>query len=361
VGAALNLDPNLQDASAWGGASTPNIVSIPDGASGNKAIRSIAGADQTIASLAFAVNPAKTLRLRGSFRKSAGADGQSYFRLYWYSGSGVEIGFTSATVPAASTAFQEVQATGIIPPPNARFARIAVLPGFGATLGYHEWQGISCEEQIDATLVVDGAIRARHLATDTLITQSAQIGNGVIASANIGEAQVTNAKIANGEVDNIKIANGAISTAKIGDLQVDTLKIAGNAVTVFRGARNTAVANSTVNSWTTVAWIGFTPTDGANSLLAMVGAGMTLTSGSSGGGVTARGNARLLWRGNVVREFTDVMTLVAGGNTLKSPLAMTEILAAGWGYGELVFPISKGETAGNFTVDASLIAGEFKR
>jgi hypothetical protein len=361
VGAALNLDPNLQDASAWGGASTPNIVSIPDGASGNKAIRSVAGADQTIASLAFAVNPAKTLRLRGSFRKSAGADGQSYFRLYWYSGSGVEIGFTSATVPAASTAFQEVQATGIVPPLNARFARIAVLPGFGGTLGYHEWQGISCEEQIDTTLVVDGAIRARHLATDTLITQSAQIGNGIILNANLGDAQITAAKILDLQVTNAKLASAAVTTAKIGDLQVDTLKIAGNAVTVFRGARNTALANSTVNAWTTVAWVGFTPTDGANSLLAMVGAGMTLTSGASGGGVTARGNARLLWRGNVVREFIDVMTLVAGGNTLKSPLAMTEILTAGWGYGELVFQISKGETAGNFTVDASLIAGEFKR
>ena len=197
----------------------------------------------------------------------------------------------------------------------------------------------------------DVKITGDLLVSADLITQSAQIGNGLI----------TNAKIANGEVDNIKIANGAISTAKIGDLQVDTLKIAGNSVTVFRGARNTALANSTVNAWTTVAWVGFTPTDGANSLLAMVGAGMTLTSGPSGGGVTARGNARLLWRGNVVREFTDVMTLVAGGNTLKSPLAMTEILAAGWGYGELVFQISKGETAGTFTVDASLIAGEFKR
>lgn len=214
---------------------------------------------------------------------------------------------------------------------------------------------------ITADKIVASSVKAYHLATETLITQSAQIGDGVILSANIGAAQITNAKIANGEVDNIKIANGAISNAKIGDLQVDTLKIAGNAVTVFRGARNTAVANSTVNAWTTVAWVGFTPTDGANSLLAMVGAGMTLTSGSSGGGVTAKGNARLLWRGNVVREFTDVMTLVAGGNTLNSPLAMTEILTAGWGYGELIFQISKGSTAGNFTVDASLIAGEFKR
>jgi hypothetical protein len=361
VGAALNLDPNLQDASAWAGAATPNIVTLTDGASGDRAIRSIPGADQTVASLAFAVNPTKTLRLRGSFRKSATGDGQSYFRLYWYGGNGGDLGFTSVTVPTATTLFQEVLASGIVPPLNARFARIAVLPGFGSTLGYHEWQGLFCEEQIDATLVVDGAIRARHLATDTLITQSAQIGDGIITNAKIGDAEITAAKIADLQVTAAKIANAAITSAKIGDLQVDTLKIAGNAVTVFRGARSTGAASSTVNSWTTIAEIGFAPTDGANSLLALVGAGMTLTSGTSSGGVTARGNARLLWRGAVVREFIDVMTLVAGGNTILSPLAMTEILTAGSGYGVLTFQISKGSTAGTFTADASLIAGEFKR
>lgn len=371
VGAALNLDPNLQDASAWSAGGTPTIVTITDGVSGDKALRGAAGVNKTYSCLSFAISPLKKYRLRGSYRKSADADGTSLLRLYWFTGAGVYISYSDVPVPAATTSFVEVSLGGITPPATARFARINVQPNISNTVGYHEWQGLFCEEQIESTLLVDGAVRARHMSSETLITQSAQIGNGVVVSANIGDAQITYAKIADAQitaakildlqVTNAKLASAAVTTAKIGDLQVDTLKIAGNAVTVFRGARNTAVANSTVNAWTTVAWVGFTPTDGANSLLVMVGAGMTMTSGSSGGGITAKGNVRLLWRGNVVREFTNVMTLVAGGNTILSPLAMTEILSAGWGYGELIFQISKGSTAGNFTVDASLIAGEFKR
>lgn len=72
-------------------------------------------------------------------------------------------------------------------------------------------------------LVVDGALKARHMATELIISNVAQLGVAVVSTASI--------------------ANAAITTAKIGDLQVGTLQIKGNAVTTtVRAVNNTAIA-----------------------------------------------------------------------------------------------------------------------
>jgi hypothetical protein len=64
---------------------------------------------------------------------------------------------------------------------------------------------------ITSTEIAAGEVRAVNLASETLITQAAQIGNGVIINAKIGDAQITSAKIGNLEVDTIKINSNAVT------------------------------------------------------------------------------------------------------------------------------------------------------
>ncbi len=88
---------------------------------------------------------------------------------------------------------------------------------------------------IVASKIAAGQIAATHLAATNVISQTAQIADALISSAKIIDAAITAAKI----------GTAAITTAKIGDLQVDTIKIAGNAVSTMDHA-NTAGSISVV-------------------------------------------------------------------------------------------------------------------
>lgn len=370
VGAALNLDPHMMDESAWrAGANEPNIVTLTDGKTGDKAMRGVAAAYRHYQTMPFAIDPTKKFRLRGTGRKStSSADGSTVLRVFWYTSAKAQISWTDLNVTTLTTAFAEYLLSSITPPTNAAFAGIAVYPNYNATIGYHEWQGVFLEEQISSTLIVDGTIVGDKLAAGSVTADkisvtslsaiSANLGSIVVGTANIGSAAITAAKIADGNITAAKIADANITTAKIGDLQVNTLKIAGNAVTIFRGSR--ASGNAGSSGYTTIVAIGLTPTDGANRLLALVGASMTAYGGGgSSSGISC--SVRLLWRGSVVREYAGVLA-AGGASTEIAPLAITEILTTGSGYGELIFQISKGSTSsGSFAVDASLIIGEFKR
>lgn len=98
--------------------------------------------------------------------------------------------------------------------------------------------------RIDASnILLNGSVTASQLATNELLTTSAQIKNGIITNAKIANAAVdtakiasaavTSAKIANAAINEAKISDAAITSAKISDLAVDTLKIQDNAVTVM--------------------------------------------------------------------------------------------------------------------------------
>lgn len=70
---------------------------------------------------------------------------------------------------------------------------------------------------ITGNKIVANTITGGLLATSGIITNSAQINNGLITSAKIQNAAITNAKIGNLEVDSAKIANLTVGTGKITD------------------------------------------------------------------------------------------------------------------------------------------------
>ena len=81
-----------------------------------------------------------------------------------------------------------------------------------------------------------GAGRAVNRASETLITQAAQLGTAVVGAA--------------------QIADAAIQSAKIGDLQVNTIKVAGNAITTTVAASWTGNVSWQVGQpWTQIAGV----------------------------------------------------------------------------------------------------------
>lgn len=173
----------------------------------------------------------------GRYRGTSGGNGASLLRLVWFNSSGGQISFTSLTVPAATTAFQEVLSSNLQPPAGAVFARISVYPNFGGTTGYHEWQGLFCEEQIGASLLVDGSILAQHLGAKSVTADKISVASLSAISANLGSIVVGN--------------------ANIGAASVDTLQIQGNAVTVPLTQTVTNVFQGNSN-WQEVQWLNLT-------------------------------------------------------------------------------------------------------
>jgi hypothetical protein len=187
LGSALNLDPHFQDISAWSEVDPANIVAITDGVTGDKVLRGTTGVNKQYNCKLFNVVAGKRYRIRGTFRKSAaGADGGDLLRIYWYTPSKSGAGYYVVAVPVATTSFQELIEGGITAPAGVTFARIGIFPNFGGTVGYHEWQGVYLEEQIDSSLVVDGSIYGYHVAAGTITTDKMNVAwlNGERISAN---------------------------------------------------------------------------------------------------------------------------------------------------------------------------------
>jgi len=84
--------------------------------------------------------------------------------------------------------------------------------------------GLSQQWAYTGTTEFDGGniradtVTAVAVGTNEIITNTANIANGVIVSAHIGELQVTQAKIADAAIDEAKIADLAVTNAKIDDL-----------------------------------------------------------------------------------------------------------------------------------------------
>lgn len=110
------------------------------------------------------------------------------------------------------------------------------------------WNGTTLHEGLDKP-IIDGAnilaetIGATQLVTSNLITNTAQISDGIITTAQIVNAAITNAKIANLAVSEAQIQDAAITNAKIGNLSVDTAKIQNLSVEYLKIGEN-AVTDS---------------------------------------------------------------------------------------------------------------------
>lgn len=254
AGAALNDDPNFQDASAWwlfaGAAGI--FVSITDGSVGTTALQSgpsSGGAGSWYnAAKRVPVDPAKTYRVRGRARNLASAtgDGRLYLGVAMFDASGANIagdgsqwfyGAASDVVPpTAWTAYSSSFGAGTSRaiPDNARTMAPLVILNYAGTTGAMQAQDLRIEEMAGADLIVDGSIVASKLAANAIAVGSAAIQNGAIVNAMLGDASITSAKIADLSVVNAKLGDASVTAAKIADANITTAKIADANITAAK-------------------------------------------------------------------------------------------------------------------------------
>lgn len=252
-GAALNLDPDMRDASAWLAEYTePTFTTVSDGKVGNNVARSPGSYVGFRSRQLIPFDPAKAYRIRGWARTYSGGGGLFYLGVALQDVNGANItgdgtywsyGAASAvTLPNAWTAYSAVFGAGTAKPfpSNAKtMAVLALLSYNGST--YHEVQDLRIEELTPSTLIMDGAITtakivagaitATEIATNA-ITAGKIAANAIVAD-NIQAGQVTAAKMATGTITAVSgiLGDLCVQTAKIEDLAVGTIKIANGAVT----------------------------------------------------------------------------------------------------------------------------------
>ena len=221
-GQAINVDPLLQDSTAWGTADGPGVIAfatVSDAPVGTTVIRSASSVAAYAKDLKYyPIDTTKTYRVRFWVR-GVGADGILYQDLQQYTDN---VGTTCATnggrspykpsgvaTPSGWTEFSNQWGPGDWQS-GVKFVRMDWLLNYSGTTGYVELCNPRFEEMASADLIVDGAISANKIAANAIAVGSAAIQNGAIVNAMIGDATIDSAKIAN------------LSAAKItaGSLQV---------------------------------------------------------------------------------------------------------------------------------------------
>lgn len=270
----------------------------------------------------------------------SGATGTIALVYTWYDASGAEIGRVNTLGDAANYAPQTVTAQAEAPA-GATHGAVGWRRGSTATGGSFTGT-IHCGDlvmrrAVDASLVVNGAIKAIHLAVETLLTNSAQIGaaiinnghlaNATITTAKIADAQITGAKIANLAVDtaqlasaaveNAKIANLAVSGAKIADLTVGTIKITDDAITNGVGASisNGSGTNTTHTRDVTI------------SCLAGSKVALWVKMNGYANGTSPSITLRIRWNGTVIFSLAQALsgTLQTAGGVIDEMKLLTAI------------------------------------
>ena len=135
------------------------------------------------------------------------------------------VGSLAATVTQQASALTTLEGYAA-----ATLAFRAQAGSAGATLelvASNNPSGPASAARIDAqNIILNGSVTATQLATVNLITQTAQIANGIVTNAKIADATIQGAKIADATITSAKIENAAITSAKIGDAQITSAKIA---------------------------------------------------------------------------------------------------------------------------------------
>lgn len=221
-GQAINVDPLLQDSTAWGTADGPGVIAfatVSDAPVGTTVIRSASSVAAYAKDLKYyPIDTTKSYRVRFWVR-GVGADGILYQDLQQYTDN---VGTTCATnggrspykpsgvaTPSGWTEFSNQWGPGDWQA-GVKFVRMDWLLNYSGSTGYVELCNPRFEEMASADLIVDGAITANKIAANAIAVGSAAIQNGAIVNAMIGDATIDSAKIAN------------LSAAKItaGSLQV---------------------------------------------------------------------------------------------------------------------------------------------
>lgn len=233
-GAALNDDPGFTDATAWV-LSTAALTTVTDGVSGVNVARNTANTSGVIFSRPFAFNADKTYRIRAKVRRSATANGTMYLVVALSDAAGAGIGrdgtywYYPVAGIAATTAWAEVTGVfgagqgGNVFPSAARTVAAGFLANYNGTAGYYEIQDLRIEEVANFDMIVDGAIRASHMAANSITAGNAAIANLAVTNAAIANLAVDNGKIADLAVSAAKIALATITDAQIGSLNADKI------------------------------------------------------------------------------------------------------------------------------------------
>ena len=250
-------------------------------------------------------------------------------QIEWQTAAGAQISVTSVNFTGITTSWQSRAPQAVQAPANAAYARVRfAVNGGGAGRVY--FGNVRIERQRDASILItpNSITGAQLVTTQALITENAQIANGVIANANIADLTVTNAKIANLTVGTGKITNSAITGS---------------------GAAFGSVGDAP-GSWTTVATctVG---TEGGRNFIAW--AQIESTSGAGGGGGTpGAGQFRMQINGVDVYYSSTLGTenfpiLRNAGSTAGSTTIQVQIL--------------KTTGDGNFSGSAFIVGMEFKK
>ncbi len=190
-GAALNDDPNFEDANAWEtmdgyeSASEWSLATITDGKVGNGVMRGPAGVVNfaaPIQSRYIPIDPDKTYRLRLWIRARGSTNGANYVSVREYDNSKNNLSSYAGTYLVFSaqpgTTWTEYSST--IGPNGAfsfksgtAFVRIGGLIDYYTTSGNagYEWQDFRLEEVIGDTLIQDGGITTPKLAAGAVTAE----------------------------------------------------------------------------------------------------------------------------------------------------------------------------------------------
>jgi len=180
-GAALNLDPGLQDPSAWTIVGTPGgFKTVEDGVAGTIAFRAT-GQASLFGAQPFPVVAGKRYRVSAWIRCSEGAIGSARLRYAWRAtdSGGLASENTVQTYVNPTTSWTRY-VLEVVMPAGRRYAVPILVLGVATTGGYHEAQDVRFEEMIDSSLVVQGGIKADRIDTQGMVLKN---DDGTIAFA----------------------------------------------------------------------------------------------------------------------------------------------------------------------------------
>lgn len=212
-GAALNSNPNCNDATAWTNTTSGySLGTVTDGVSGTGVLRtSTARNTNWPTSTVFPITAGKTYRVQAWARSVNASPGNLYLRCVRINSSGSDVGSTGNTgLENFSVTGSWVQYIGtFVAEATAVNAQLVAPANWGGTANtsYIEIQDFRCEEFVPGTLIMDGAITTTKVAA--LAIDAGKIAANTITAAQIAALGIDATRI---DTRNLTIKDGAGTT-----------------------------------------------------------------------------------------------------------------------------------------------------
>ena len=270
TGSALNADPNCEDITAFGTfvAGSVAVVNVTDNAAGQVGATALqftvpeSGDDDIrITTGPIPLSSSKSYRVTALVRTVSGAGTPFFIRCFQYPGTIAQengtptgansfaIGLESLTVPTAWTRY-----TATVTPASGTTWGVLEVESVATATQVFEIQDWRMEEQMPASLIVDGAITAQQIAASTItggniaaqtITGANLVAN-TITAGQLAANSVTAAAIEAGTITSAQIAAGTIQASNIASATITGGNIAGSTITGNNIASQTITANNIV-------------------------------------------------------------------------------------------------------------------